>query len=240
MVNSAHKLKNFSAVVLLSTAFLATAAVVFAQTPTPKLPNKFCNTPGQPGCITMMTDTLGIGSTAPYQDVQGNVNISGETHLDPADTSDGTINQGTTTSVLKFGGILSGEGITSKRTAGGDQYGLDFYTNSTNRLSILNDGRIGIGTTTPAAGAQLDIYNISSDRLFSILSKSGYGSLYLSNKASAGDPAVCSAGEIYFNLVDQIFKGCTNANTWTALGGSGGGGLPLGTSGQTLRHDGAS
>jgi hypothetical protein len=52
---------------------------------------------------------------------------------------------------LKFGGALgSGEGIASKRTSGGNQYGLDFYTSSANRVSIDVNGKVGINTTSPS------------------------------------------------------------------------------------------
>ena len=46
-------------------------------------------------------------------------------------------------------GLLSFEGIASKRTAGGNQYGLDFYTKNAARLSITNEGNVGIGTGAP-------------------------------------------------------------------------------------------
>jgi hypothetical protein len=46
---------------------------------------------------------------------------------------------------LTFGGGSSGEGIASKRTAGGNQFGLDFYTGYTARLSIQGNGNVGIG-----------------------------------------------------------------------------------------------
>lgn len=54
---------------------------------------------------------------------------------------------------LRFGdsGTGSGEGIASKRTAGGNANGLDFFTNYTARLSITNGGNVGIGTTAPDA-----------------------------------------------------------------------------------------
>ena len=72
-------------------------------------------------------------------------------HVDGLGNNNGSIDFG-----LKFGGALnSGEGIASKRTAGGNQYGLDFYTTSVNRMSIAPNGRVGIGTTTPVA--KLDV-----------------------------------------------------------------------------------
>ena len=59
-------------------------------------------------------------------------------------------NTGTIANTLRFGGF-SGEAIGSKRNAGGNQYGLDFYTNSANRLSITQGGNVGIGTTVPVS-----------------------------------------------------------------------------------------
>jgi hypothetical protein len=67
-------------------------------------------------------------------------------HLDSLDQNNGGLNYG-----LKFGGALgSGEAIASKRTAGGNQYGLDFFTSSANRLAITVNGLVGINTTTPS------------------------------------------------------------------------------------------
>jgi len=55
-----------------------------------------------------------------------------------------------------FGGAGAGEGISSKRTPGGNQYGLDFYTASgTVRMSLTNSGNVGIGTSSP--NARLDV-----------------------------------------------------------------------------------
>lgn len=52
---------------------------------------------------------------------------------------------------IGFGANNSGEGIGCKRTAGGNQYGLDFYTSyGTNRMSITNAGKVGIGISDPA------------------------------------------------------------------------------------------
>jgi hypothetical protein len=63
-------------------------------------------------------------------------------------------NNGTISNSLHFGASNSGEAIASNRL-GGNLWGLDFYTNSSNRLSISNSGNVGIGTTSP--GALLDV-----------------------------------------------------------------------------------
>ena len=70
---------------------------------------------------------------------------------------DGTgLNNGVLSPGLTFGSTTySGEGIASKRTPGGNQWGLDFYTSFTPRLSITNIGYVGIGTTTPIEPLQV-------------------------------------------------------------------------------------
>ncbi len=51
---------------------------------------------------------------------------------------------------IRFGGTVSGEGVGSTRASGGaNQYGVDLYTDYTQRLSITNGGLVGIGTTSP-------------------------------------------------------------------------------------------
>lgn len=70
-------------------------------------------------------------------------NDSGNVVIDPGSQNNGTLTPGLTFAPY------SGEGIASKRTAGGNQFGLDFYTFGTNRLSIANGGNVGIGTSSP-------------------------------------------------------------------------------------------
>jgi hypothetical protein len=48
-------------------------------------------------------------------------------------------------------GLSAGEGISSSRTAGPNQYGIDIYTDFNRRISILQNGNVGIGTATPAS-----------------------------------------------------------------------------------------
>lgn len=91
---------------------------------------------------------VGIGTTTPAQklDVVGNIQSSANIAVDYTNA-----NAGTVANTLRFGPTNSGEAIGSKRTAGGNQFGLDFYTTSTNRMSITTGGNVGIGTSTPSA-----------------------------------------------------------------------------------------
>jgi formylglycine-generating enzyme required for sulfatase activity len=58
-------------------------------------------------------------------------------------------NAGGMTPSLRFGWSGSGEGIASKRSEGGNLFGLDFYTADQPRMSIANNGNVGIGTNNP-------------------------------------------------------------------------------------------
>ncbi|MGI4021219.1 MAG: tail fiber domain-containing protein [Janthinobacterium lividum] len=90
---------------------------------------------------------VGIGTTAPAQklDVVGSIRTTtGSITVDATATNTGTLS-----TALLFGSTASGEGISSKRTSGTNQNGIDFYTSSSNRMSITNTGNVGIGTNSP-------------------------------------------------------------------------------------------
>ena len=98
---------------------------------------------------------LGIGVLDPEQDLSVNAGLN----VDQANANDGKLGPG-----ILFGS-KSGEGISSKRTNGGNEAGLDFYTAASARLSITKDGKVGIGTPNPnrlltiqgAAGTYLNV-----------------------------------------------------------------------------------
>jgi hypothetical protein len=96
---------------------------------------------GVSDALTIQNGSVGIGTLSPQQSLSVNAGIN----LDQANVNDSNLNPG-----LTFG-FTSGEGIASKRTVGGNQWGLDFYTASAKRLAITNGGRVGIGTDTPQA-----------------------------------------------------------------------------------------
>lgn len=95
---------------------------------------------------------VGIGTvSAPqqYLSVRGGLNI------DQANDNNGVINNGNTNGYGLTFGSGSGEGIASKRTSGGNQYGLDFYTSFNDEMSIANNGNVTIngGQLFLAAGS---------------------------------------------------------------------------------------
>jgi hypothetical protein len=92
---------------------------------------------------------VGIGTTSPQQQLS----VGGGMVVDQ-----NNLNTGTSANILSFGGN-SGEGIGSRRSAGTNQFGLDFYTSNTSRLAISNTGNVGIGTNNPQSLLDLAVGN---------------------------------------------------------------------------------
>lgn len=84
---------------------------------------------------------VGIGTPAPEEPLT----VVGSVTLDAYDDNIGDLSAG----ALKFG-FLSGEAIASNRDGlGVNAFGLDFYTLFQKRMSISNDGKVGVGTSNP-------------------------------------------------------------------------------------------
>lgn len=90
------------------------------------------------------------GTNLMWLDSTGNLFVNASLSVDVPN-----VNAGTPFPGVVFGSP-SGEAIASARAAGSpNQYGIDFYANYTPRLSIANNGNVGINNTTP--GGWLDI-----------------------------------------------------------------------------------
>jgi hypothetical protein len=85
----------------------------------------------------------GVNSTSSNElfRIKGNGNAShaGGIILDGANVNNSDLATG-----LQFGPLGSGEGILSKRTTGGNQFGLDLLTAGDSRLNIENNGRVTV------------------------------------------------------------------------------------------------
>lgn len=86
---------------------------------------------------------VGLGVSNPNQ----NLVVANSIRLDDSDG-----NNGTTVNSLFFGNGSTGEAIASKRTDGGNRWGLDFYTNNINRMSISNTGVIAMSNALNVNG----------------------------------------------------------------------------------------
>jgi hypothetical protein len=116
--------------------------------------------------------TLGANSFAGNQSVTGNLSATGEVSAGGSpsgNVSSGNVevdsaaqNNGGYGPGLTFGG--GGETIISNRAGITNQFGLDFFTSYTPRLSITNTGLVGIGVQSP--GWMLEVLPPSDSRIF--------------------------------------------------------------------------
>ncbi|MBC8095983.1 MAG: hypothetical protein H7Y43_09235 [Akkermansiaceae bacterium] len=100
------------------------------------------------GPLNLTANGLNVGS-GQLVTSGGAVAAGGSLIVDSSGLNSGAVNPG-----LTFG-FGSGEGISSKRTGGGNQFGLDLFTGGSPRLSIASSGNVGIGTITPAARLEI-------------------------------------------------------------------------------------
>jgi hypothetical protein len=77
----------------------------------------------------------------------------------------------------------SGESIASRRDPGPTQWGLDFYTAFARRMSILNNGNVGIGTVS--AFARLDVFDGVNQN----------GTIHVGGYGANGDPKFVRFGD---------------------------------------------
>jgi len=89
---------------------------------------------------------LGTSGTQTSAFIAGNVGLDGSLNIDQTGQNTGSLGS----HALAFGNTSgnSGEGIASNRAGGVDD--LEFYTDWANRMTILHNGNVGIGTSSPS------------------------------------------------------------------------------------------
>ncbi len=101
------------------------------------------------GPVLYGCDGGGLGTGCGSQNLALRWRADGNVMIDPNNLNPGALLPG-----LTFGDSSS-EGISSKRTTGGNGFGLDLYTSNQVRVAISQSGNVGIGRTNPSVA--LDI-----------------------------------------------------------------------------------
>jgi len=170
-------------------------------------------------------DRVGIGTTVPQQALS----VVGGANVDQSNGSTGTL-----ANTLRFGSF-SGEAIGSNRSAGENSLGLDFWAGASKRMSITNDGKIGIGTSAPTArlhmpastsGTALDLPGVRvierSEAPIVLLGKSNNGTTATTNGVAIGGGGWNSAGASYSTIGGGASNEIDFGGAYSTIGGGNG------------------
>jgi hypothetical protein len=148
----------------------------------------------------LATGGVGIGTV---NGPQQSLSVHGGMNIDQADLNSGYLNNGNSDGYGLTFGSASGEGIASKRTSGGNQYGLDFYTSFSDRMSIANNGFVGIGTTSPSQQLEVSGEFLVVDGytpVYAYIGDDGYGNDVQIGSQKSGVTAVAA-----YNTADNAY-----------------------------------
>ncbi len=141
---------------------------------------------------TYITGDVCLGGAAPQQ----TLNINGGICVDQSSLNVGNVNN-----ALTFGSG-SGEGIGSVRTSGfSDSFGLNFYTDYGNRMTIQQHGNVGIGTTNPVQKLEINGEFMQVDGLGGVLCYMGDDGV--GNDVQVGSLASGVTQVSFWNPTDQ-------------------------------------
>ena len=158
---------------------------------------------GSTGSVTLdsgTTGTVNIGNGNTGKSINIGTGTGGNViNIGSDDTTADTITLGSAKDAL----TISSTGL--NLTSGGALTGISSITYSTTAA------KIAIGNTGTLA------FTDGTNTLATVVDQGTYGTIRFSDKGSTGDPATCTAGDVYFNGTDSTFKGCTATNVWTSI-----------------------
>lgn len=117
-----------------------------------KIANGTITTSDLASSVGVFTHVASVYSIDGTMTATGNQVLKGSLVIDSDGSNEGSLSSG---GALMFGDVESGEGIVSRRVAGENAVGLDFYTNHTPNMSLTRYGDVGIGTTEPDANLHI-------------------------------------------------------------------------------------
>ncbi len=170
------------------------------------------------GTQLAMNITNMISGTQP-----GQVSVINGLNVDQAGTNNGFLNNNLTTGNGLTFGLSSGEGIASKRTAGGNLFGLDFYTNFINRMSVTQGGNVGISNTQPSTLLQVGNAATVSGKLSVYSQDFQFGQIQIGNPNNNAEASMqFISGVTAFGIAAASVNGISNL--WNIGAGSYGAG----------------
>jgi site-specific recombinase XerD len=94
-----------------------------------------------------------------------------------------------------------------------------FRDGVSNFLTLTHGGSNNVYFNSGADGANFTFRDdTANNNLFTIKDQGAYSYVNLLGKTTNGDPATCTAGDLYFNSADQLLKICKTTDTWDVLG----------------------
>ena len=152
----------------------------------------------------------GLGTTNPQEGFSVNTGMN----IDQVNLNDGHFNNGNTNGNGLTFGSGSGEGLASQRQPGlgGNQYGLDFYTDFARRMSISQGGLVGIGvgTNLPVSALEVASGDIRTDG-HQLLLEPGTGGSFANDGIVFGDGGLPGINDGYGPFIAGYYGGSLGA-----------------------------
>jgi hypothetical protein len=163
------------------------------------------------GGIVTIPGNFVVNGTSTLNAIASNTTLSAVSDIivDSSGIFDGGLSAGTEQTV-RFGATNSGEAIGSKRTATGNTFGLDFYTQGISRLIIANGGAVTIpGATTINGVTTINAATTINSNLF-VGSLNSTGATLFLNGATSVSSTLAAGGQIsapQLNISGSAFFG---------------------------------